>query len=66
MSKIVVKNGNFEGTLKRFKQQVAKSGTLSECRKREHFTKPGVERREARKNAIINSKKNSRKSSYDN
>lgn len=65
MAKTVVKNGNFENTLKRFKQQVAKSGTLSEYKKREHFTKPGVERREAKKNAIINSKKNSKKNRYN-
>ena len=66
MSKTVVKNGNFEGSLKRFKQSVAKSGTLSEFKKREHFSKPGVLRREARKNAIINSRKQNRKNrNYD-
>ncbi len=53
MTRTVVK-GNFENSLKRFKQQVAKSGTLSEKEKREHFIKPGVLRREAKKNAIIN------------
>ena len=57
MTKTVVKNGNIEGALKRFKQQVAKSGTLSEFKKREHYSKPGVVRREAKKNAIKNSKK---------
>ena len=60
MSKTVVK-GSFESSLKRFKQQVAKSGTLSEKKKREHFSKPGVLRREAKKNAIINSRKQNRK-----
>ena len=29
MTKTIVKNGNVENALKRFKQQVAKSGTLS-------------------------------------
>lgn len=57
MTKTVVKNGNIEGALKRFKQQVAKNGTLSECKKREHYSKPGILRREAKKNAIKNSRK---------
>lgn len=61
MTKTIVKNGNVENALKRFKQQVAKSGTLSEFKKREHYSKPGVLRREAKKNAIINSRKQNRK-----
>lgn len=66
MTKTVVKNGNVENALKRFKQQVAKSGTLSEYKKREHYSKPGVVRREAKKNAIINSRKAKRNSrNYD-
>lgn len=64
MTKTVVKNGNVESALKRFKQQVAKSGTLSEYKKREHYNKPGVVRREAKKNAIKNSKKNSKSRDY--
>jgi len=66
MIKTVVKNGNFDNALKRFKQQSAKSGTLSEFRKREYYSKPGVIRREAKKNAIINSRKqNKRNRNYD-
>lgn len=65
MSKTIVKNGNFENSLKRFKQQVAKSGTLSEYKKREHFTKPGDVRREAKKNAIINSRKANKRNNYN-
>lgn len=64
MTKTVVRNGNVENALKRFKQQVAKSGTLSEYKKREHYSKPGVVRREAKKNAIINSRKQSKKNKY--
>ncbi len=64
MIKTIVKNGNVEGALKRFKQQVSKSGTLSEFKKREHYSKPGVVKREAKKNAIKNSKKNSRSFDY--
>ena len=66
MTKTIVKNGNVENALKRFKQLVAKSGTLSEFKKREHYSKPGVLRREAKKNAIINSRKQNRKNrNYD-
>ena len=66
MTKTIVKNGNVENALKRFKRQVAKSGTLSEFKKREHYSKPGVLRREAKKNAIINSRKQNRKNrNYD-
>ena len=48
MTKVVVKNGNIDGALKRFKQVVAK---------REHYSKPGVQRREAKKAGIKNSRK---------
>ena len=66
MTKTIVKNGNVENALKSFKQQAAKSGTLSEFKKREHYSKPGVLRREAKKNAIINSRKQNRKNrNYD-
>ena len=66
MTKTIVKNGNVENALKRFKQKVAKSGTLSEFKKRENYSKPGVLRREAKKNAIINSRKQNRKNrNYD-
>lgn len=64
MIKTIVKNGNIEGALKRFKQQVSKSGTLSEVKKREHYSKPGVLKREAKKNAIKNSRKNNRNFDY--
>ncbi len=63
MSKTVVK-GSFESSLKRFKNSVAKSGTHSEFKKRQFFSKPGVLRREAMKNAIINSRKNNKKNKY--
>jgi small subunit ribosomal protein S21 len=62
MTKVFVKNGNIEGALKRFKNDSAKSGIFSEYKKREHYTKPGVEKREAKKNAIKNSKKKNKPS----
>jgi small subunit ribosomal protein S21 len=60
MTRVVV-NGNFEGALKRFSRGVARSGVPSECRKREHFQKPGVERRAAKKEAMRNASKKSRR-----
>ena len=53
MTKVVVRNGNIDGALKKFKQKVAKSGLPSECKKREHYSKPGIQRREAKKAGII-------------
>ena len=57
MTKVVVRNGNVDGALKKFKQKVAKSGIPSECKKREHYSKPGIQRREAKKAGIKNSRK---------
>jgi small subunit ribosomal protein S21 len=60
MSTVVVKNGNVDGALKVFKQKNAKDGLLKEVRKREHYSKPGVKRREAKKEAIKNSRRRER------
>ena len=61
MTHVAVKNGNVEFALKRFKQKVAKSGLPSEVKKREHYDKPGIKKRNAKKEAIKNSHKNSRR-----
>ncbi|MFD3157586.1 30S ribosomal protein S21 [Haloimpatiens sp. FM7330] len=46
MSEIKVReNESLESALKRFKRQCAKSGVLSEVRKREHYEKPSVKRK---------------------
>ena len=37
---IVRENETIEETLKRFKRDVSRSGTLQEARKREHYLKP--------------------------
>ena len=60
MTKVVVQNGNVDAALKKFKQRVAKSGLPSEVRKKQAFDKPGVERRNAKKEAIKNSRKAAR------
>ncbi len=46
MSEIKVKdNETLDSALRRFKRQCAKSGVLSEVRKREHYEKPSVARK---------------------
>jgi small subunit ribosomal protein S21 len=59
MTHVVVRNGNIDGALKKFKQKVAKSGIPSEFKKREHYEKPGIKRRKAKKEAIKNNKQKS-------
>ena len=52
MSKIIVKeNEQIDDTLRRFKRQVSRNGTLLEVRKREYYVKPGVKKRLKRENA---------------
>lgn len=60
MTKVVVRNGNVDGALKNFKQKVVKNGLLKEIREREHYNKPGVRKRNAKKEAIKNSRKRER------
>ena len=57
MTKVVVKNGDVDGALKKFKTKVARSGVPSELKKRKHYEKPGVKRREEKKKNIRNSRK---------
>ncbi len=46
MSEIRVKeNETLDSALRRFKRQCAKSGVMSEIRKREHYEKPSVRRK---------------------
>ena len=51
---IVRENESIEDTLKRFKRDVSRSGTLQEARKREHLLKPSdikkMKKRAAKKN----------------
>lgn len=39
------KNESLDKALKRFKKQCARSGVLSEARRREHYEKPSVRRK---------------------
>ena len=60
LTKVVVQNGNVYLALKKFKAKVARSGVPSEIKKRKHYEKPGVRRREAKKEMIRNAKKHRR------
>ncbi len=60
MTKVVVQNGNIDGALKKFKIKVAKSGVPSELKKRKCYDKPGVRKREAKKEMIRNSRRRNR------
>ncbi|MBQ4262824.1 MAG: 30S ribosomal protein S21 [Bacilli bacterium] len=62
MTHVDVKDGNIESALKRFKVKVQRSGTLSEMKKRKEYSKPGIVRREAKKEAIKNARKRSKAS----
>ena len=65
MITVQVKNGNVDGALMKFKQRVAKSGLPSEVKKKQAFDKPGVQRRNAKKEAIKNSRKAARRERRD-
>jgi len=46
VSEVKIKdNESLDNALRRFKRQCAKSGILSEVRKREHYEKPSVRRK---------------------
>ena len=60
MTKVGVQNGNIDSALKKFKIKVAKSGVPSELKKRKCYDKPGVKKREAKKEMIRNSRKRRR------
>jgi len=60
MTHVVVRNGNVDLALKKFKQKVAKSGVPSALKKKEHYEKPGVQKRNAKKEAMKNSRRKRR------
>ena len=64
MTEVTVK-GNLDGALKKFKQKCARDGVISEAKKRKFYDKPGVKRREEKKQNTINSRKRNRKNSRD-
>ena len=66
MNTVAVKNGNLDLALRKYKQKLARDGVPSECKKREAYDKPGVRRRNAKKEGIKNARKrNSRRKDRD-
>jgi len=57
MTKVVVSGGNIDGALRKFKVKVARSGVPSELKKRKHYEKPGVKKRDELKEHIKNSRR---------
>jgi ribosomal protein S21 len=51
---VEVKNGDINGAFKRFSRKVANSGVPSELKKHREYSKPGVKRREEKKEMIQN------------
>ena len=64
MTQVAVK-GNLDGAWKRFKQKCSRDGIPSEVKKRKFYSKPGIVKREEKKQNIINSKKKNRKDRYN-
>jgi small subunit ribosomal protein S21 len=46
--KVIVKDGNVEKALRKFKKKVSESGLLLELQERERYTKPSVKKKVAR------------------
>ena len=59
MTKVVVSSGNVDSALRKLKVKVAKSGVPSKLKERKFYEKPGVKRREAKKEMIKNARKHS-------
>lgn len=60
MTKVVV-NGDIDKALKKLKVKVARSGVPSELKKHKCYTKPGVKKREEKKEQIRNARKRKRR-----
>ncbi len=62
MTKVIVKNGDVNGALRSIKQKVARDGSLKKAREiNEGYLKPGVRKRNAKKEAIKNSRRKNRR-----
>ena len=58
---VSVKNNNVELAIRKFKTEIARSGTLSKAKERaDGYKKPGVRRREKKEQGIKNTRKRER------
>ena len=46
--KVEVRNGDFNGAMRRFKKKVAEAGIIQEIRERQHYVKPSEIRKKAK------------------
>ena len=61
MTKVLVRNGNVDGALRVMKQQGIKNGDQKKAKERElGYLKPGVQRRNAKKEGIKNTRRRQR------
>ncbi len=60
MTKVVVQNGNVDLAIKKFKNKVARSGIPSELKKRKFYEKPGVKKKNEKKENIKNFRRRNR------
>jgi len=57
LAKVIVKaNENIEDTLRKFNNDLRRSGTLKEIKKRKYYDKPGVRKRKRIKENLKNKK----------
>jgi len=63
---VPVKNNNLDLAFKKFKQKLAKNGVPSEAKKHDAYDKPGIKRRNAKKEGIKNTRKRNKKESMHN
>ena len=58
---VVVRNGDFNGALRKFKKKVQDAGIIQEFRERQHYEKPSLKREKKKAAGIARWKKKQRK-----
>ena len=61
MTKVMVKDGNIDGALRKLKVSVAKSGVPSKLKERKYYEKPGVKSRREKEEMTRNARKKNRR-----
>ena len=57
---VTVRNGDFNGALRKFKKKVQEAGIIQEYRERQHYEKPSLKRAKAKAAGIARWKKKQR------
>lgn len=67
MTKVIVRNGNVDGALRNLKTASSKDGSLARLKENQQgYLKPGVKRRNAKKEGIKNTRRRNRRENRDN